>query len=248
MSNPVGELRKKKDKSGVEQSFLDFVDDKNLYIEEQNKLWEFWQRGGAPFVKEHDYTGRASYKFGKFERGGLIEDNMAKDIIHEDIPDALNLYSTNWLANSNPITDFLAEISHGIQYDRKEGESISDWTERYSSQSAMGRHEYDSFGDEDRYGRKKIHYPETLLGFIKENIWKEEKFEFPVMGENKSDESNLKYIKKWEEYDKETGLGVEGSEPTREFEAHRVIEPKLSKELKDVRKEIFRKRRSSLGY
>ena len=27
MSNPVGELRKKKDKSGVEQSFLDFLDD-----------------------------------------------------------------------------------------------------------------------------------------------------------------------------------------------------------------------------
>ena len=29
MSNPVGELRKKKNKSDVEQSFLDFVDDKN---------------------------------------------------------------------------------------------------------------------------------------------------------------------------------------------------------------------------
>ena len=150
MSNPVGELRKKKDKSGVEQSFLDFVDDKNLYIEEQNKLWEFWQRGGAPFVKEHDYTGRASYKFGKFERGGLIEDNMAKDIIHEDIPDTLNLYSTNWLANSNPITDFLAEISHGIQYARKEGESDKDWGKRYRHQTELADQEEYYYDDESR--------------------------------------------------------------------------------------------------
>ena len=41
MSNPVGELRKKKDKSDVEQSFLDFVDDKNLYIEDTIYNLEF---------------------------------------------------------------------------------------------------------------------------------------------------------------------------------------------------------------
>ena len=92
MSNPVGELRKKKNKSDVEQSFLDFVDDKNLYIEEQNKLWEFWEKGGSPFVKELDKKGRAYYTTAKISDDGYYR--------FEDIPDTLNIYS------KDPITQF----------------------------------------------------------------------------------------------------------------------------------------------
>ena len=228
MSNPVGELRKKKDKSDVEQSFLDFVDDKNLYIEEQNKLWEFWEKGGSPFVKELDKKGRAYYTTAKISDDGYYR--------FEDIPDTLNIYS------KDPITQFLAEIAHGIQYSRKEDESLKDYKERYRNLEKKSSREYHNYGDVHRYGRKMD--PRNL-----QEIFSYEKRgdEFPVEsyleqvpyghGDAKWDHRFKEKIL-WEEYDKSTKLGKEGSKPTHEFEAHSIIQPELESELSEVRESI----------
>ena len=234
MSNPVGKLRKKKDKSGVEQSFLDFLDDKNLYIEEQNKLWEFWKRGGAPFVKGYDKKGRASYKTSKINTYGVKGQNYGFYSFADDRPDTMRVYT------GNPERDFLAEISHGIQYARKEGESDKDWGKRYRHQTELADQEEYYYDDENRYGRKMS--PRNLKELLSEEKRGDEfpsgveLTEVPYGYGNWNQTYDRKVL--WEEYDKSTGMGVKGSKPTREFEAHSVIQPGLESELSDVRQSI----------
>ena len=227
--NPVGQLRNKKNRSGVEQSFLDFVSNKNLYIEEQNKLWEFWKRGGSPFIKKHDKKGRANYITSKISDDGYSR-------FSEDIPDTMNIYSPSLEKG------FLAEIAHGIQYARKEGESLKDWSKRYRSQDDTSHEELHRYKDENRYGREK----DNRWGNLKELLFPEKKLEFPVDTYEAHGTRDFGYGEQtfsypeilWEEYDKSTKLGINGSKPTQEFEAHSIIEPELESELNKVRESI----------
>ena len=222
MSNPVGELRKKKDKSDVEQSFLDFVDDKNLYIEEQNKLWEFWERGDKPFVNIEEGYGRANYESVKDEtpvRHWLTNRQMHTEF-NPSTADTINIYERD-LEHG-----FLAEMAHGIQYARKENESLKDYEKRYKKLSDKFEREHYRFGDDRKYGKHLGRSRDWEEFFTRKHGWK-----FPVMHDNDRGW-------KWEEYDESTELGVKGSSPPGEFDAHKIIQPKLEKELEDIRKDI----------
>ena len=225
--NPVDQLRNKKNRSGVEQSFLNFLDNKNLYIEEQNKLWEFWKRGGSPFIKKHEEKGRASYETSK-----ILNDGYSR--FSEDIPDTMNIHLPNLQKG------FLAEIAHGIQYARKKGESLKDYEKRYRNLDDKSWTEYKIYGDKNRYG-KKMH-PKNL----KELLFYEKRSDgFPSgieVTEAPYGHGNWQQIYNrevlWEEYNKSTKRGKKGSKPTQEFEAHEIIEKGLKGELSDVQESI----------
>ena len=133
-------------------------------------------------------------------------------------------------------------VNRGYQYSRKEDESLKDYKERYRNLEKKSSREYHNYGDVHRYGRKMD--PRNL-----QEIFSYEKRgdEFPIKsyleqvpyghGDAKWDHRFKEKIL-WEEYDKSTKLGKEGSKPTHEFEAHSIIQPELESELSEVRESI----------
>ena len=235
--NPVDKL-KRLSKEGklddISQSFVDFLHHpffKNdpLLIEEQIKLWDLWKKGGGPFLKVAGESGRASYEMSDAPKYRRIGDTHILQVLEQDddtsLPsDTLNIYE-NTLLN-----DYMAEISHGIQYARKEGESVKDWQDRRRELGRLSAREHLMFG-EKKYGRG-VGLGTGLLGRKLELHGIPFPREFPT----RDWES---YANEWEMLDPLTGRGKKGSDPTHEFKAHSIIEPSLWRQYRGIRKSIF---------
>ena len=157
--NPVDKLKRLSKEGKLDdtsQSFVDFLQHPffkkdPLLIEEKIKLWDFWKKGGSPFVKVAGETGRASYS------------------MSDAHSDTLNIYEDRLLS------DYMAEISHGMQYARKEGESVKDWKDRRRKLQDIARSEKILFGSK-RYGQIKGSDPTHEFkahSIIEPSLWRE---------------------------------------------------------------------------
>jgi len=186
--NPVDKLKRLSKEGKLDdtsQSFVDFLQHPffkkdPLLIEEKIKLWDFWKKGGSPFVKmlrsgEGEVGGRPYYKRSDAPSyRKLGENSPILQVIEQDddtfyAPDTLNIYEDRLLS------DYMAEISHGMQYARKEGESVKDWKDRRRKLQDIARSEKILFGSK-RYGQIKGSDPTHEFkahSIIEPSLWRE---------------------------------------------------------------------------
>ena len=179
---------------------------------QESKLKEFWIKGGSPEINilpkgSEGYGGninRAFYTRPKFSRPKGTGAYNPEDFL---VRAKVNIFEHKLLDN------FMAEVSHGLQYGRKEGESIGDWRRRVKQKGSRTNLEYKQFG-KDRYGIKR--FGKTFIPISKDDL----RVGHIAFGK----ESPYVY---GEEFDPNTRLGVQGTPLTLELEAHRVIEDSL---------------------
>lgn len=184
---------------------------------QESKLKEFWIKGGSPEINilpkgSEGYGGninRAFYTRPKFSRPKGTGAYNPEDFL---VRAKVNIFEHQLLDN------FMAEVSHGLQYGRKEGESIGDWRRRVKQKGSRANLENKQFG-RDRYGIKD--FGEIFIPISEDDL----RVGHTVFPDKEG--PVWPHTVYGEEFDPNTRLGVQGTPLTLELEAHEVIEDSL---------------------
>jgi len=118
--------------SPADSTFYDMLDRIGLEKEGEtsNALRAAFLAGGMPYIKAHDDSIRANFVPTKEEKKyqnpfGLIGKKspiykLISSFISRTTPDTLNISGKYYDGHTNPLDDYLAEISHAIQYNAPE--------------------------------------------------------------------------------------------------------------------------------
>ena len=74
--------------------------------------------GGMPYIETEDIPVRAQFKRSREIEGASVLDRFISSFIPRTKPDTLNISGDYFGGHTNPIDDYLAEISHSIQYNK----------------------------------------------------------------------------------------------------------------------------------
>ena len=207
---------------------------KQLSKEQLETMWDIYREAGSPFIKilkegsvgaEGD-VNRAFYDWNYDLRG-----------------DTANVFKHNLLS------DWIAEMTHGVQMTQKEEESLEDWINRRKKKMKRTSQEKKDFG-RMRYGIKgdmtyEIIDEENQPSKVVDQYGQERYSMTPPLSKTEDGVSRrtLKWIEKrgdklfpvkstsghmhYESYSPETGFGRNYGRIPIEFDAHEKIEPTL---------------------
>ena len=195
----------------------DFPDYKKMVLK------KLWVEGGRPQInimagydkKEEGSTTKYSPRraeYGPYDWGNRGFKEGARDTLH--------------IGLSQPVSNFMAEISHAFQWRQKPNEDIDTWEKRRAGLEERWWDERHTYGEDDVYGEDQLvlsefqSNPDTEISLKLARTFPSKEalsFSAPVLSPHKG-----RVV-----YDPETRLGFGGEKPTLEFEAHDIIEDSL---------------------